>query len=99
MNWIKRKVIKWVREDWENERVMNRYGGEIAVSGAPYDSDSVDTAKGFTVKIQVARGGRIVSFNHYDRKTDRSENSVYVIPEEQNFNEVLVNLINLESYR
>ncbi len=97
MNWIKRKVIKWVREDWEKERNGNKYLNEA--SPVQYDPDGVDTAKGFTVKIQVARGGRIVTFNHYDRKIDRHENSVYIIPEEQNFNEAIVNLINLESYR
>lgn len=96
MNWLKKKVIKWVREDWENERVKN---GRNEVSPVQYDPDSIDTAKGFTVKIQVARGGRIVTFNHYDRKIDRHESSVYIIPEEQNFNEAIVNLINLESYR
>lgn len=97
MNWLKKKVIKWVREDWENENTKHRNGEyPVAVSS---DHDYVDTQKYFTVKVQTATGGRILSFNHYDRKTDRSETNVYVVPEEQNFNDALVKLINLESYR
>jgi hypothetical protein len=75
---------------------VNRYSDMAVCVSEP---DSVDTTKSFTVKVQTATGGRIVSFNHYDRKTDRSETNVYVVPEEQNFNDALVKLINLESYR
>lgn len=97
MNWLKKKIVRWVKEDWENDRKLNRYS-DMAVCPA-VESDSVDTSKSFTVKVQTATGGRILTFNHYDRKTDRSETNVYVVPEEQNFNDALVKLINLESYR
>lgn len=96
MNWIKKKVIKWVREDWESENKKHRYD---ATPQVVCDDHYVDTQKYFTVKVQTATGGRIVSFNHYDRKLDRGDTTVYVVPEEQNFNDALVKLINLESYR
>jgi hypothetical protein len=44
-------------------------------------------------------GGRIVSFNHYDRKTDRSNKTVYIITDEQDFERELSKIITLESMR
>jgi hypothetical protein len=44
-------------------------------------------------------GGKIVSFARYDRKSDRNANSVYVIPDDHDFERELGKLITLESMR
>lgn len=65
------------------------------VSTAP-DHDWPD---GLNVRIHSAMGGKIVSFNRYDRKSDRTNNTVYVIPEDHDFERELGKLITLESMR
>jgi hypothetical protein len=49
--------------------------------------------------LHKAIGGRIVSFNHYDRKSDRSHRKVYIITDEQDFERELSKIITLESMR
>lgn len=58
-----------------------------------------DWHDGLNIRIHSAHGGKIVTFNRYDRKTDRDNKNVYVIPDEQDFERELGKLITLESMR
>jgi hypothetical protein len=49
--------------------------------------------------VRSAIGGRIVTFRHYDRKTDRSNHRLYIVPEDQDFERELGKMITLESMR
>lgn len=73
----------------------------LAMTSAKYATVSQDNdwPDGLNVRIHSAMGGRIVSFNRYDRKSDRSNNTVYVIPEDHDFERELGKLITLESMR
>lgn len=61
--------------------------------------DSFEGDSGLNMQIHKAIGGRIVSFNHYDRKTDRDYKSVYILTDEQDFEKELARIITLESMR
>jgi hypothetical protein len=54
---------------------------------------------GLNIRVHAAMGGKIVSFARYDRKNDRNNNSVYVIPEDHDFERELGKLITLESMK
>lgn len=54
---------------------------------------------GINITVTAAVGGKIVSFRRYDNRTDRSVNTVYVIPDDEDFNVALGKLITLESLR
>jgi hypothetical protein len=62
-------------------------------------SPESDWGDGLNIQVHSAMGGKIVSFNRYDRKSDRSNNSIYVIPEDHDFERELGKLITLESMR
>ena len=62
-------------------------------------SPESDWGDGLNIRVHSAMGGKIVSFNRYDRKSDRSNNSIYVIPEDHDFERELGKLITLESMR
>jgi len=49
--------------------------------------------------VRRAIGGRIVTFRHYDAKTDRHNHRLYVVPEELDFERELGKMITLESMR
>ena len=49
--------------------------------------------------MRQAIGGRVVTFRHYDRKTDRNNNRIYVIPDDLDFERELGKMITLESMR
>ena len=58
-----------------------------------------DWSDGLNIRVHTAMGGRIVSFQRYDRKSDRNNNTVYVIPDDHDFERELGKLITLESMR
>jgi hypothetical protein len=61
--------------------------------------DDFESDEGLNMQVFKAIGGRIVSFNHYDRKTDRSNRKVYIITDEQDFERELGKIITMESMR
>ena len=75
-----------------------KYEATMKVGRAISASD-VDTDDGLNITVRAAIGGRIVSFRHYDHKTDRHYNKTYVIPEDMDFERELGKMITLESMR
>lgn len=61
--------------------------------------DDFEGDSGLNMRVFKAIGGRIVSFSHYDRKTDRDYKSVYIITDEQDFERELGKIITMESMR
>ena len=61
--------------------------------------DEFDSDGGLNMQVYKAIGGRIVSFSHYDRKTDRNYRKVYIVTDEQDFERELGKIITMESMR
>lgn len=94
MNWLKNKVIKWVREDWENERKKNYAEG---VSLKAIDSEhSVDADPVLTFRIYSATNGQIIEFRRWDQKADRSHNSTYIVERDKDLGEYVNKCLSLE---
>jgi len=49
--------------------------------------------------VRKAIGGKIITFRHYDHKTDRHSNKLYIVPDELDFERELGKMITLESMR
>ena len=94
MKWLKNKVIKWVREDWENERKKNSVEG-IAV-GSRDSEHSVDADPVLTFRIYSATNGQIIEFRRWDQKADRNNNSTYLIPKDEDIGEYVNKCLSLE---
>ena len=95
MKFFKRWFARMCREAWENARDEP----QLAVSKPSRITARDDWHENLNIAITNASGGRIVTFRRYDHKTDRHDNRVYVIPDDQDFNEQLGKLITLESLR
>lgn len=96
MNWLKRWLARAVVEGHEDDRADRVYG---AVPGKLSRASDVDSDDGLNITVRKAIGGRIVTFRHYDNKTDRHHHRLYVIPEELDFERELGKMITLESMR
>ena len=59
----------------------------------------IESDDGLNITVRTAIGGRIVTFRHYDRKTDRTNYKLYIVSEELNFENELGKMIMLESMR
>lgn len=91
--YVWRKMKEIGNEPREPDQPMAISSSKVRVN------DSFDADGGLNMRVFKANGGRIVSFNHYDRKTDRDYRSVYIITDEQDFERELGKIITMESMR
>ena len=100
MNWFKRIIVKWMREDWENARDQSddcypspklSRANSISNSGRDVNSDPT-----LQFKIYNAIGGKVVEFSRYDRKNDRSFHDIYIIGKDEDFGEKISKIAMLE---
>jgi len=91
MKWLKSKVIKWVREDWDAQYEKN------AVSGIRLDeSVRMDAEPTLNFRVFPAVGGQVVEFRRYDRVKDHSDVTTYIINKDDDFGEKISKIANLE---
>jgi hypothetical protein len=98
MNFIKRMVVKWVRDDWERAgREQDCYATvspKNSLSGRDVNSDPT-----LQFKIYNAVGGKVVEFSRYDRKLDRQHHDIYIIPKDEDFGAKIAKIAMLESLK
>lgn len=106
MNWFKRIVVKWMREDWENtgDRSEDCWPGPKSsrpnsVSTMRVRSDLVDSDPTLQFKVYNAVGGKVVEFTRYDRQKDRADYQIYVIGKDEDFGEKIAKISTLEVLR
>ena len=92
MKWLKNRVIKWVREDWENERKGNLVEG-IAIRDSEH---KVDDDPVLTFRIYSATNGQIIEFRRWDKKADRNYNSTYIVERDKDLGEYINKCLSLE---
>lgn len=89
MNWFKKKIRNWV------------FSNDISTSKlVPVrESDSIRSdGMRFTV-YSASEGGWVIESNSYDRKTDRSDNRLYIVHDQENLGERMGHIISIEALR
>ena len=90
MKWLKKIVVKWVKDDWNSSRAVAQ---DLAVG-----TRSVDV-EGLSFNVMPAQGGTVVQIRHYDRKTDRNNNITHVIPDGEDISERIGQIVSMELLR
>ena len=99
IRWLWSMMMKW---GWDFNRELRDSRNEVAQTKASRlirASDDVDGENGLNITVRRAIGGKIVTFRHYDHKTDRNNHKLYIIPDELDFERELGKMITLESMR
>jgi hypothetical protein len=99
MNWFKRMVVKWVREDWDSVRVDQAEKYAINTISTKGHGRHVDADPTLQFKVYNAIGGKVVEFSRYDRKTDRHDHSIYVIGKDDDFGDKIAKIATLETLK
>ena len=101
MNWFKRMVVKWVREDNGDMALPSPESNALMRSRrtVSIDSSTIDGHAGLNITVMSAVGGKIITFRHYDRRTDDNKYRHYVIPDDLDFERELGKMITMESLR
>jgi hypothetical protein len=92
MNWLRKKVIAWVREDWDEAR---RFDPRNRMSAVEVSEDTLDDPIRFELVGVV--GGHLLKVRHpYNSKNDRSDSTTYIINKGEDIGEKVAKVINLE---
>jgi hypothetical protein len=96
MNWIKRKLRNWLREDNCPEVDMSSRSLRLGPSSTSIDEDLHNPMR-FT--IYNAQGGKIVEVRTYDRKRDHWDSALHVIESNDDFGNSIAKIIFTESLK
>ena len=96
MNWFKKMVISWVREDQDKGSVMASSGLQLKVRE---ETSCVESDPVLNFKVYSAVGGKIVEFRKYDRNRDRSETQTYIITNDQDFGDRIAKIATMENLK
>ena len=97
---LKRWVINWVREDWDNAKSPNMSLNVSRPIGIAIDADSdLDRERALRFNVYVANGGRVVETFRYDRQKDRNTKSLYIITNDADFGREIDKIITMEALR
>jgi hypothetical protein len=97
MNWIKLKLRDWINSAQDVRETV--YATRSKNQLVPSSLSDIDSEDGLSITVRSAIGGRIVTFRHYDRRTDRHNHKLYIVPEDQDFERELGKMITMESMR
>ena len=87
---------RWLR-NWINNFDSDR--AEKASSLTVRTSDDPDHDRCLNFKVWFANGGKVVQTNRYDRHKDRSQTSMYVITEDQDFGREIDKIVTMDNLR
>ena len=91
MKWLKKKMRKWVNEAREYDEECSVGVRSRDFDAAPYEEDPI-----LNFRVFSAVGGQVVEFRRYDRKTDRSESTTYIIHKDDDFGDKIAKVATLE---
>jgi hypothetical protein len=96
MNWLKRKIRRWLDSEQDicirEDVVYSNKLGSVSTR-------SMDSEPTLNFKVFSAVGGKIVEFSRYDPKTDRHERQMYIIGRDEDFGEKIAKISTLEVLR
>ena len=93
INWLKKKVVDWVKEDWNKPQQASP---DMLVSN---DHPNRFRTEGLRFHIYPATGGYVMEYSTYDRNTDRSSSNLHIIPSDQDLGQGIAHIITLEMLR
>lgn len=99
--WFDRMVANaWERASQDSEpQLDNPVKRSRGLNATVRARDSFEVDGGINMNVYKAVGGKIISFNNYDHKTDRNTRNVYIITDEQDFERELGKMITMESMK
>ena len=96
MKWFKKLVARWAQQgrnyEEENCKISTRLIGTV-------ESASIDDEPVLNFKVYSAVGGKVVEFRRYDRKSDRSDTTTYIITNDQDFGERISKIATMEKLK
>ena len=97
MNWLKRKIRRWLDSEQDICIAEDRYA-TVSPKTINVGRD-VNSEPTLLFKVYNARGGRIVEFSRYDKQKDRHDHDLYIIRNDEDFGEKISKIAMLEGMK
>lgn len=94
MNWLKRKIRRWLDSEQDGIEPPYAIAKNSIVSSRDVGSDPT-----LQFKIYNAIGGKVVEFSRYDHQKDRHHHDIYIIGKNEDFGEKIAKIAMLESLK
>lgn len=98
MKWFDKWFLHKSKWAWDNKHMLD-VGSVITSEARLIEDDPHDLSDGLRISVKKVIGGSLVTFKHYDKKLDRSDNKTYIITSDQDFTTELGKIISIESLR
>lgn len=92
MNWFKKRIIKWLKED--NSADIGYANAPTLKASREGNALNSDATLNFTVYNAI--GGKVVEFRRYNRHIDRSDTTIYVVGKDEDFGQKISKIATLE---
>jgi len=105
MKWFDRWFHRRWMNSWRNRDELEELlevpqtSAKRAIKLGRDEDDPHDVLEGLRIVVKRVIGGTLVTFRHYDSRSDRAEQRTYIITEEQDFERELGKCITLENMR
>ena len=97
INWLKLRLRNWLNSAQDIERGdirLSKAGHQLIAADGGVEEDPV-----LRFKVYSAIGGKIVEFSRYDRRADRSEHTLYIINNDEDFGQRIAKIATLENLK
>jgi hypothetical protein len=103
MNWFDRWIAKKVKQSWnEGQDEKLQYNSDVKmniISTKHPMTRSHDVHPTLNFRLHHAENGWIVEVTNHDSRTDRHTTKLHLISEDQEFDQVICQIITLEALR
>jgi len=96
IKWFKKKVVQWVREDWNSPKSESNL---VSASTSSISKGRRIDNSGMNFTIHSANGGYVMEYNTYDPRTDDRNTALHIIPSDQDLGQGIAHIITLEMLR
>lgn len=94
MNWLRKRVIAWVREDWDEAR---RLSGRNSLQPVASGEEDIDLEDPIRFDLQSVVGGHLLRVRQpYNHKTDRQPSTTYIIQSGDDIGARIAKIVNME---
>lgn len=90
---IKKWLYNWLNSVNNGAKITRLEPDQPLVSSSRIES------RGMNFSVYRANGGYVIEHRVYDRKTDRSDNSLHIITDEKDLGEEIAKIITFENIR
>lgn len=107
MKWLDKWFFKKFKRAWDCDAHI--FGGDADRANQKFnackltrddeDKHNLDDERAIIFKVLPASGGRVVETRFYDRKKDRSNTSLYIIPSNDDFGTSIEKILAMESLK